>query len=124
MTAPSSSCTNQAWRSGVTHQAFAARKQQALVVLLAQQLMDAQFRRADQAGSERLWQEVAALEIDPERVIHLLYGGLEGGDRAGLMQQDDAWLEKQPATAQRGWALRRLHLHRQPRRPQAAFSRA
>jgi hypothetical protein len=114
MKAPSSSCTSQA-----------ARKQQALVVLLVQQLIDTQFVRADRNGSGRLWQEVAALEIDPERVIHLLYGGLEGGDRVGLMQQDDAWLQKQPATSQRGWGLSRLHLGRQPRRPQpAGISRA
>ena len=124
MTAPSSSCTNQAWRSGVTSTAFAARKQQALVLLLAQQLMDAQFKRADRAGSERLWQEVAALEIDPERVIHLLYSGFEGSDRMGLTQQDDTWIQCQPAAPQRSWGLRRLHLGRRPRRPQAAFSPA
>ncbi|MEN9767894.1 MAG: hypothetical protein RLZZ32_1854 [Cyanobacteriota bacterium] len=118
MTAPSSSCLHQSWRSGVTSTAFTARKQQALVLLLAQQLMDAQFARADQAGSARLWQEVGALEIDPDRITNLLYCGLDGSDRLALTAADDSWIRRQQASAgfQRnrhlnGGRFRRTALH-------------
>ena len=52
---------------------FGELKERQLVFLLARQLAEAQFVRGDRAASERLWQEVAALEIDPERIIALLY---------------------------------------------------
>jgi hypothetical protein len=123
MTAPSSSCTHQSWRSGVTSTAFTARKQQALVLLLVQQLMDAQFVRADQAGSDRLWQEVAALEIDLDRVLHLLYCGLDGSDRQALINADDAWISRSTSSS-RGWNLRQLHLGRRASRPGRALSPA
>ena len=115
MTAPASSCTHQAWRSGVTSAAFSARKQQALVLLLAQQLSEAQFRLADRPGSERLWQEVAALEIDPDRIVHLMYSGLDGSDRPALIAEDDAWIRRTTQASQRRWGL--LHLHRNRRTP-------
>ena len=51
-----------------------ARKEQQLVFLLARQLVEAQIVRGDRARSERLWQEAAALELDPERITALLYG--------------------------------------------------
>ncbi len=123
MTAPSSSCTHQSWRSGVTSANFSARKQQALVLLLTQQLMDAQFARADQAGSDRLWQEVGALEIDVDRILHLLYGGLDGSNRADLIAADEAWLQSHSTSEPRGWGLRYLHLNRR-RRPAGALSPA
>ena len=123
MTAPSSSCTHQGWRSGVTSTAFTARKQQALALLLTRQLMDAQFVRADAAGSNRLWQEVADLDLNPDRILHLLYCGLEGSDRQALADQDDAWIQAQPAAQPaRGWGLRHLHLGRGLRHPQASLN--
>ncbi|NBU39030.1 MAG: hypothetical protein EBS32_12500 [Actinobacteria bacterium] len=111
MPAPASLCTR-----------FNAGTQQALVLLLSQQLADAQFHRADARGTERLWREVAALEIDPERVTALLYGGQDMNDREALRSQDDAWLAQQNAAPRRGWALRNLHLGR-PQLPQQRFSR-
>ena len=96
--------------------AFADRKQQALVLLLAQQLADAQFRRADRDGSARLWQEVANLDIAPERITALLYGGHDLQDRATLLALDEAWVNAQPKGPQRGWSLQQLHLGA-PRRP-------
>jgi hypothetical protein len=117
MTAPSSSVLHQSWRSGVTSAAFSARKQQALVLLLSQQLMDAQFVRADQAGSERLWQEVALLDIPVDRILHLLYGGHDSSDRTELIEADNAWISRHN-TATTGLpglsALlqRNRHLHR------------
>ena len=122
MTAPASSCTHQAWRSGVTSASFSARKQQALVLLLAQQLINTQFRRADRPGSERLWQEAAALEIDPERIVHLMYSGLEGSDRPALMAEDDAWIRRTTQAAQRRWGLLHLHRNRRALRPAPSLS--
>jgi len=122
MTAPASSCTHQAWRSGVTSAAFSARKQQALVLLLAQQLINTQFRRADRPGSERLWQEAAALEIDPERIMHLMYSGLEGSDRPALMAEDDAWIRRTTQAAERRWGLLHLHRNRRALRPAPSLS--
>ncbi|QVV67199.1 hypothetical protein [Synechococcus sp. LA31] len=124
MTAPSSSCTHQGWRSGITSAAFTARKQQALVLLLTQQLMDAQFVRADAKSTDRLWREVAALEIDPDRILHLLYCGLDGSDRQSVAEQDDAWIQAHAALQPRGWSLRHLHLGHGLRRPQAALNPA
>ena len=122
MTAPSSSCTNRPGRAGVSSDSFAARKEQALVILLAQQLADAQIGRADAQASQALWDEVAELNIDPDRIIHLLYGGEEASDRTALKERDDSWLSaQQRSPQQRGWSLQRLHLGR-PRRPQIALS--
>ena len=115
MTAPSSSCTNRPGRAGVSSDSFATRKEQALVILLAQQLADAQ-------ASQALWDEVAELNIDPDRIIHLLYGGEQVSDRTALKERDDSWLSAQQGSPQqRGWSLQRLHLGR-PRRPQIALS--
>ena len=124
MTAPASSCTHRAWRSGVTSAAFSARKQQALVLLLAQQLIEAQFQRADRPGSERLWQEAAALEIDPERIVHLMYSGIEGCDRPALIAEDDAWIHRTTQASQRRWGLLHLHRNRRPQRPAPSLSPA
>ncbi|MEN9388019.1 MAG: hypothetical protein RLZZ255_995 [Cyanobacteriota bacterium] len=121
MKAPFSSCNN---KPGLSPSGFAARKQQALVLLLAQQLADAQFRRADPQSSERLWQEVANLDIAAERITALLYGGHDVQDRATLLALDDAWLQEQTKAPLRRWSLQRLHLGA-PRRPmRAAASRA
>jgi len=107
----------------VTSTAFTARKQQALTLLLTRQLMDAQFVRADAAGSDRLWQEVADLEINPDRVLHLLYCGLDGSDRQAMSDEDDVWIQAQAAAQPaRGWGLRHLHLGRGLRRPQASLN--
>ncbi|MCT0214543.1 MULTISPECIES: hypothetical protein [unclassified Synechococcus] len=66
------------------------RKQQQLVFQLVRQLAEAQFRRADPVLSARLWQEVLALEIDPERITRLLYGGQDPEDRQALAALDPA----------------------------------
>ena len=117
MTAPASSCTHQPWRSGMTSAAFSARKQQALVLLLAQQLSETQFRLANRPGSERLWQEVAALEIDPDRIVHLMYSGIDGSDRPALIAEDDAWIRRTTQASQRRWGLLHLHRNRRALRP-------
>lgn len=108
---------------GFSHDPFTARKQQALVLLLVQQLADAQIRRADRPGSERLWQEVAALEIDPERITSLLYSGLDADDRPTLRLEDERWLAAQVTPLRRGWSLKTLPLTR-PWQPKRALSPA
>jgi hypothetical protein len=81
---------------------FAARKEQQLVLLLARQLASAQFELAHGEMTQRLWNEVAALGIDPERVTHLLYGGQDPTDRQRLQDLDNLWLEaRRPAAG--GW---------------------
>ena len=52
------------------------------------------------------WDEVAALELDPERVTALLYGGQDPHDREALRQLDSAWCSR-PELTRRGW-FRRL----------------
>ncbi|MFN9695700.1 MAG: hypothetical protein ACK550_18205 [Synechococcaceae cyanobacterium] len=81
---------------------FSACKEQQLVLLLVRQLGSAQFALAHGPMTQRLWDEVAALGIDPERVTHLLYGGQDPNDRLGLQALDNAWLEAhRPAVG--GW---------------------
>ncbi|MFM8545167.1 MAG: hypothetical protein ACKOAP_09315 [Vulcanococcus sp.] len=72
---------------------FAACKEQQLVLLLARQLASAQFELAHAEMAQRLWDEVAALGIDPERVTQLLYGGHDPNDRLGLLALENVWLE-------------------------------
>ena len=67
---------------------FGDLKERQLVFLLARQLAEAQFVRADRAATERLWQEVAALEIDPERIIALLYEAPDLGDSEAMERID------------------------------------
>lgn len=75
------------------------------MVLLVQQLTEAQFVRADRAAAERLWQEVAVLQLDVDRVIHLLYCGVDGRDRDALVAEDDLWLANQPRQLWSRWSL-------------------
>jgi hypothetical protein len=70
---------------------FSACKEQQLVFALVRQLAEAQFRLGDGATAERFWQEVAALEIDPERITQLLYGGQDVQDRDALRALDERW---------------------------------
>lgn len=94
---------------------FAERKEQQLVLLLVRQLAAAQQEPAAAALGERLWQEVAALEIDPERITALLYGGHDVNDREVLQALDDAW-RRRNAPRRRGagwWPGRRSGLRSQ-----------
>ncbi|MCP9839232.1 hypothetical protein KBY93_01110 [Synechococcus sp. J7-Johnson] len=101
---------------------FSEVKQQQLVFTLVRQLAEAQFVRADRELTRRLWQEVAALEIDPDRITTLLYGGQPCDDRQGLMALDSSWSQQaavEPRLGFRwGWgggAPRRGVLSSQPR---------
>ena len=84
-------CRESGGGPGRVEGSFAERKEQQLVLLLVRQLAAAQQEAGATALRERLWQEVAALEIDPERITALLYGGHDGSDRQVLQTLDDAW---------------------------------
>ena len=72
---------------------FPALKQRQLLFLLTRQLAEAQFVRGDRALSERLWQEAAALELDPDRIVNLLYGVADHGDVRDMETVDGRYLE-------------------------------
>lgn len=96
---------------------LAAVKEQQILVSLAEQLAEAQFRQGDQVRSQRLWKEAALLELDPERLTHVLYAGAGCPDRPALVQLDQNWCHRQPGPAGRGsvgsWL--RHTVFRQPR---------
>ena len=73
---------------GTNDAAQLARKEQQLVFLLVRQLADAQMHGGNPERCERLWQEAAALDLDPERIIWLLYGGQNLNDPVELEQLD------------------------------------
>lgn len=58
-----------------------ARKEQQLVFLLVRQLADAQMHRGSAERCRRLWQEAAALELDPERITWCCMGARCWGTR-------------------------------------------
>lgn len=86
---------------------YAQLKERQLVFLLVRQLAEAQIARADGPRSAGLWREVAALELDPERITALLYGGWPHDD-ATLEPLDRTWRERPAAGRRRrpGWGLR------------------
>ncbi len=99
---------------------FAECKEQQLVFLLVRQLAMAQFQLANAAMTTRLWQEVGALDIDPERITALLYGGQDITDVNTLRALDDGWRERHQPIRRRGWLMRPSGAWRQ-NAPRAAF---
>ena len=93
---------------------FAEFKERQLVFELTRQLAEAQFARADRRRSERLWQEVAAEAMDPERIIGLLYGVADHSDGEEMEAVDRAYRERRRQT--------RRH-YRSPLRWMAGLSR-
>ncbi|MEB3318435.1 MAG: hypothetical protein VKO39_09905 [Cyanobacteriota bacterium] len=90
--------------AGATALSFAARKQRQLLFLLTRQLAEAQFVRADRERTQRLWQEAAALDLDPDRIIHLLYGVADHADRAEMDAVDGRWRPTAPPRRRPWWA--------------------
>ena len=76
-----------------TNENYETLKDRHLVAQLAQQLAEAQFAHADESRSRRLWDEVAALGLDPDRVLHLLYGGHALEDETALCAIDRSFQE-------------------------------
>jgi hypothetical protein len=85
---------------------FAALKQRQLVFRLTRQLVEAQFVRADASRTRRLWQEVAALDLDPDRITHLLYGVGDHGDSNEMEATDGRWCQSQTPPRRAWWAPR------------------
>lgn len=85
---------------------FSALKQRQLLFLLTRQLAEAQFARGDRALSERLWQEAAALELDPDRIVNLLYGLDDHRDQEAMERVDEHYLQTlsgEPRRERRTW---------------------
>ena len=83
---------------------FSARKQRQLLFLLTRQLAEAQFVQADLSRTHRLWQEAAALELDPDRIIALLYGVADHADIQEMEAADGCYLQSMAATRRSWWA--------------------
>lgn len=90
--------------SGRSALSFAELKQRQLVFLLTRQLAEAQFARADKERTHRLWQEVAALDLDPDRIIHLLYAVADPADTAEMEAMDQGWCDGLTPPRRRWWA--------------------
>lgn len=82
---------------------FSELKQRQLTFLLTRQLAEAQFVRADQTRSQQLWQEAAALELDPDRLIHLLYNVADHADMEEMTLQDRQYQQTVNSHRQRWW---------------------
>lgn len=80
---------------------FSALKERQLLFQLTRQLVQAQFVRADRVESERLWQEAAAEEMDPERITALLYGVADHDDTAAMEAIDRVYREERRLQARR-----------------------
>lgn len=65
-----------------------------LVFSLVRQLSQAQFVLADRQHSERLWQEAATLNLDPDRIIRLLYGCHDHDDVEAMEAIDQGWRQE------------------------------
>jgi len=74
-------------------------KQRQLLFGLTRQLAEAQFIRGDRQRTERLWQEAAAEDMDPERIIALLYGVDDHADTAAMDEVDRPFRERQRQAA-------------------------
>lgn len=91
-------------RSRAGTSSFTALKQRHLLFLLTRQLAEAQFLKADPVQTERLWQEAAALELDPDRLISLLYGVADHGDLHEMEAVDQGHVECSRNDRQGWWA--------------------
>jgi hypothetical protein len=100
------------------------RKEQQLVMRLCQDIAQAQFVFANPKRSRRLWDEAAALEIEPDRLLNLLYGGVDLDDSADLIAADELYLSQRQGYRRSPWVSRIFPTRRrQPSRPAQACSR-
>lgn len=83
---------------------FSALKERQLLFLLTRQLAEAQFVRGDQARAHRLWQEAAALEVDPDRLITLLYGVADHDDLQEMERVDRQFRQSGSSHRRNWWA--------------------
>ncbi len=61
---------------------------------LARDLINAQFNLANDELSRNLWNEVAALKIDPQRIINLMYKCSSSEDNQSMLEADLDYFSK------------------------------
>ena len=99
------------------------RKEQQLVMRLCKDIARAQFVFANPKRSKRLWDEAAALEIEPDRLLHLLYGGVDLDDPADVIAADERYLSQRQGYRRSPWVSRILTRRRsKPALPAQACS--
>ena len=72
---------------------FKETKDQEKVYSLTRELINAQFQLCDDELTNRLWEEVANLNIDPERIINLMYKYDSHNDFTAMIDADSQYLE-------------------------------
>ena len=93
---------------------FQTLKERHLLALLVHQLAHSQFDQANQQLTHRLWEEVACLELDPDRVIHLLHSGEDVDNDTALCAEDvrhELGLAEQRVQKRGGWQHSGLLAH-------------
>ena len=99
------------------------RKEQQLVMRLCRDLARSQFVFANPKRTQRLWDEAAALEIEPDRLLHLLYGGIDLDNSADLIAADDLFMAQRLRYRRSPWVSRILTRRRsKPALPAQACS--
>ena len=68
-------------------------KDQEKICSLTRELINAQFQLCDDELTNRLWEEVANLNIDPERIINLMYKCYSHDDFTSMIETDSKYLE-------------------------------
>ena len=77
--------TNKSYRSQAYKKVFS----------LARDLINAQFHLANDELSRKLWNEVAALKIDPQRIINLMYRCYSNVDNQSMLEADLDYFSKE-----------------------------
>ena len=77
--------TNKSYRSQANKKVFS----------LARDLINAQFHLANDELSRKLWNEVAALKIDPQRIINLMYRCCSNVDDQSMLEADLDYFSKE-----------------------------
>ena len=72
---------------------FKERKDLEKVYSLTRELVNAQFLLCDDELTNRLWEEVGNLNIDPERIINLMYKCYSHDDFTAMIDTDSKYLE-------------------------------
>ena len=72
---------------------FIETKNQEKVFSLTRELINAQFQLCDDELTNRLWEEVANLNIDPQRIINLMYKYDSHDDFTAMIDADSKYLE-------------------------------
>ncbi len=72
---------------------FKATKDDEKVYSLTRELINAQFQLCDDELTNRLWEEIVNLNIDPERIINLMYKCDSHDDFTAMVDKDSKSLQ-------------------------------